>query len=84
MNAPAAPTTAGLLLLLGLQGLLAVWVGIECFALGEWHIEPAGFIAGFQLGTASRDEEEGNYDETPVHELLCSQTIRMIPSPLKR
>jgi hypothetical protein len=54
MNAPATTTAASAgPFLLGLHGLLAIWVGIERFALGEGHIEPFGFIACFQLGTAS-------------------------------
>jgi hypothetical protein len=63
MRASAPPTAAGLLLLLGLHSLLAVWVGIEGFALCEGHIETSGLIAGFELGTASGGEEQRNYDE---------------------
>jgi hypothetical protein len=55
----ATSTTAGLILLC-LHGLLAVGVSIEGFAAREGHIQPLGFISGFQCGTASCDEEEGN------------------------
>lgn len=70
MNAPTAASAAsGLLLLLGLHGLLAVGVGVKCFALRQGHIQPLGLIACFQLGTASCEQEERNYDEPPSHEL---------------
>jgi hypothetical protein len=56
----ATPTTTAGLILLCLHGLLAIWVGIEGFASREGHIQPLGFISGFQCGTAPCDEEEGN------------------------
>jgi hypothetical protein len=81
MNTPAATPTTAAGLLFGLQGLLAVWVGIKRFSLCEGHIQPPGFIARFELGTASRDEEQRNYDELPSHELLRFHVVIL---PLKR
>jgi hypothetical protein len=73
MNAPtaASATAAAAGLLLGLHGLLAVRVRIKCFPLRQGHIQPFGFISGFQLGTASCEQEQRNYDEPPLHEMFC-------------
>jgi hypothetical protein len=70
MNAAATSATAAGLLL-GLHGLLAVGVRIKCFPLRQGHIQPLGLISGFQLGTASSQQEQRNYEEPPLHEMFC-------------